>query len=190
MSKIRVGFGLCGSFCNFSQVIEQIILLVENKYEVLPIMSKNASSINTRFGKAKDIVQKIERITSKKILSRLTEVEPIGPKRMVDIMVIAPCTGNTLSKISNGISNTSVSLAAKSHLRVGRPVLIALATNDGLGASGQNIGKMLNTKNIYFVPMHQDDPTDKPNSLVARFGLLEASIKSAIRGKQIQPVFT
>ncbi|MDR1466953.1 MAG: dipicolinate synthase subunit B [Oscillospiraceae bacterium] len=188
MSKIRVAFAVCGSFCNISCVVKQMRIL-SNNYEILPIVSKNASSIDTRFGKANDIIDEIEKISGKKILTKLTEVEPIGPKKMADIMLIAPCTGNTLSKICNGISNTAVTLGVKSHLRIGRPLLIALATNDGLGASAQNIGKMLNTKNVYFVPMHQDDPINKPNSLVSYFNLIERSIEFSLCCKQIQPIF-
>ncbi|MDR3178966.1 MAG: dipicolinate synthase subunit B [Oscillospiraceae bacterium] len=189
MNKICVGFAICGSFCTIPENIKQMKYLIEKNYEVIPIMSKNAYSTDTRFGKAKDIVSNIENICNKKIITKLTEAEPIGPKKMTDIMIISPCTGNTLSKLSMAITDGVVTLAAKSHLRRKKPLLISLATNDALGASAQNIGKMLNLKNIYFVPFSQDDPKNKPNSLVAHFDLILPSLKLAILGEQIQPVF-
>ncbi len=189
MSGVKIGFALCGSFCTFSKAIPQIQALVDLGYDVLPIMSKNACSIDTRFGKSKEFIEKIESITSKKIINTISQAEPIGPKALIDALVIAPCTGNTLAKISNAITDTSVTMAAKSHLRCQRPVIIALASNDALGASAQNIGKLLNTKNIYFVPLSQDDPQKKPNSLVAHFDLILPTIEMALKGKQLQPVF-
>lgn len=189
MKGLRVGFALCGSFCTFSKAIPQMVELVEYGCDILPIMSENARTTDTRFGKANDFINQIEDICKKKIIKSISEAEPIGPKNLVDVMLIAPCTGNTLGKISNGITDTTVTMAAKSHLRVGGPVLIALATNDALGASAQNIGKLLNTKNVYFVPMSQDDPYKKPNSLVAKFDLIKPSLELAYKGEQIQPVF-
>lgn len=189
MSSIRIGFAMCGSFCTFSKAIDQMQNLVDLGYDVLPIMSKNAYTINTRFGSSKDFIDRIEAITSKKIINTIDEAEPIGPKALIDVLAIVPCTGNTLAKMSNAITDTAVTMAAKSHLRCQRPVVIALASNDALGASAQNIGKMLNVKNVYFVPISQDDPKKKPNSLVAHFDLLLPSIEMALDGRQLQPIF-
>ena len=189
MNGIKIGFAMCGSFCTFSSAIPQMEHLVELGYDVLPIMSKTAYETDTRFGKAENITAKIEDICSKKIINKITEAEPIGPKNMVDLLLIAPCTGNTLAKISGAITDTAVAMAAKSHLRVQKPLLIALASNDALGASARNIGTLLNTKNVYFVPLSQDDPIKKPNSLVAHFDMIEPAIKEALKGKQIQPIF-
>lgn len=189
MNGMTVGFAMCGSFCTFSKVIPQISNLVQAGYNVFPIMSEMARRTDTRFGKAQDFISQIETICGNKLIKSINEAEPIGPKKMADILVVAPCTGNTLSKLSNAITDTTVTMAVKSHLRIGRPVLIALATNDALGASAQNIGKMLNNKNIYFVPLHQDDPQNKPNSLVAKFDLLIPAMEMALKNKQIQPVF-
>lgn len=189
MSSIRIGFAMCGSFCTFSKAIIQMQNLVDLGYDVLPIMSKNAYTINTRFGSSRDFIDKIEAITSKKIINTIDEAEPIGPKALVDVLAVVPCTGNTLAKMSNAITDTAVTMAVKSHLRCQRPVVIALASNDALGASAQNIGKMLNVKNVYFVPLSQDDPKKKPNSLVAHFDLLLPSIEMALDGQQLQPIF-
>ena len=187
--EIKVGFAICGSFCTFTKIIPQIKLLAESGYDILPIMSEVAYFTDTRFGKAEEFRKEIENICNKKILHTIEEVEPIGPKKMTDIMIIAPCTGNTLSKLASSTIDTAVTMAAKSHLRGQRPVLIALSTNDGLSGSAQNMGTMLNRKNIYFVPMSQDDPIKKPTSLVAHFDLLIPAMESALMGYQIQPVF-
>lgn len=189
MKALKIGFALCGSFCTFSKSIEQLQRLLDTGYSILPIMSFNAYNIDTRFGKASDFVEQIENMCGNKIINSISAAEPIGPKKLVDILLISPCTGNTLAKICNAITDTPVTMATKSHLRVGRPVLISLATNDALGATAQNIGKLLNTKNIYFVPMKQDDPKNKPNSLVANFELIPNSLEYAINQQQIQPVF-
>lgn len=189
MNKIRIGFAICGSFCTISRAIDQMKLLEDSgEYDVLPIMSTNAYSLDTRFGNAKDIVKKIESICSKKVIHDLVSAEPIGPKNMIDIMVIAPCTGNTLSKLYRSIIDTPVTLAAKSHLRTQRPLIIALATNDALGFSAKNIGYMITQKNIYFVPMIQDDIVNKPNSLVADFDMIDVCIKNALKGNQVKPL--
>lgn len=188
MTKATIGFAMCGSFCTFSKAFDQMRALVQAGYEVIPIMSANASTTDTRFGKAEEMVKEAEAITGKRVLTTITETEPIGPKKMCDVLVIAPCTGNTLAKLSLGVTDTSVTMAAKSHLRVQRPVLICAATNDALGASAQNIGRLLNTKNIYFVPMRQDDPESKPHSLVADFGKLPLCVNAALRHEQIQPI--
>lgn len=188
MNKVKLGFAICGSFCNMSAAIDQLENLVKLGYDVLPIMSFNAYNLDTKFGKAKDFIQKIENLTSKPVLHSLTEAEPIGPKGLTDIMVICPCTGNTLGKLCSAISDTPVTLAAKSHLRVKKPLVLALASNDALGASFKNVSKALNTKHIYMVPLSQDDYINKPNSLVAHFDLIPETIKEALQGKQVQPV--
>ncbi len=189
MKKVTIGFAMCGSYCTFEKSIEQLKHLVEQGYDILPIMSENAYGIDTRFGKSKDIVKTIEDITDKKVIHTIKEAEPIGPKKMCDIILISPCTGNTLAKMTNGITDTSVTMAAKSHLRILRPVLITLATNDALGATAKNIGYMLNRKNIFFVPLRQDDYEKKPNSLVADFSLISKALELALEHKQLQPVF-
>lgn len=188
MTKATIGFAMCGSFCTFSRAFEQMSALVKLGYDVIPIMSHNAGSIDTRFGTAEEMVKKAEKISGKQVLRTVADTEPIGPKNMCDLLIIAPCTGNTLAKLALGVTDTSVTMAAKSHLRVLKPVLLCPATNDALGASAQNIGRLLNTKNIYFVPMSQDDPDKKPNSLVARFELLPDAAAAALSGKQLQPV--
>ena len=189
MTKATIGFAMCGSFCTFSKAFEQMRALVEDGYGVIPIMSGNASSTDTRFGKASEMIERAEEITGKRVLTTAVQTEPIGPKKLCDLLVIAPCTGNTLAKLSLGVTDTSVTMAAKSHLRVLRPVLLCVATNDALGASAQNIGRLLNTKNIYFVPLKQDDPVKKPNSLVADFNKLKPCVEAALENRQVQPVF-
>lgn len=188
MSLYKIGFAMCGSFCTFAKAIEQMKKIVKEGHEVIPIMSFNASSIDTRFGKADDFKKEIEGISGRRIINSIEGAEPIGPKRMTDVMVIAPCTGNTLGKLCNAITDTPVTMAAKSHLRIQRPLVITLATNDALAATAQNIGKAMNTKNIYFVPFSQDDPENKPSSLVADFGMIMSTLELALSGKQIQSV--
>lgn len=183
-----VGFALCGSFCTLDKAIEQMEMLKEQEYNILPIMSKITYETDTRFGKARDIREKIEDICQNKIIHEITKAEPIGPKKLLDILVIAPCTGNTLGKLANGITDTAVTMAAKAQLRNSRPVLIAPSTNDGLTASAKNIGLLMNNKNIYFVPYEQDDPVNKCNSVVAIFELLPKAISATLEGKQMQPI--
>lgn len=188
MKKVTLGFAMCGSFCTFSKVIEQMKKLSE-EYRIVPIMSDNAYTIDTRFGKAKDFVKEVEDITKEKVIHTIDGAEPLGPKEICDLLLIAPCTGNTLGKLSLGITDSPVTMAAKSHLRIKRPVLLSVATNDGLGASAQNIGKLLNTKYIYFVPMAQDDYVKKPNSLVSKFDLIPKCVELVLKGQQPQPIF-
>lgn len=188
MTNKKIGFAMCGSYCTFSKAIEQLKLLVEFGYDIIPIMSENAYSTDTRFGESKKFVAEIEEITGKKVIHTIEGAEPIGPKKMCDLILISPCTGNTLAKLSNGITDTAVTMAAKSHLRILRPVLIALATNDALGATAQNIGTMINRKNIYFVPLGQDDCVKKPTSMVADFTLIPQAVEMALENKQIQPI--
>lgn len=188
MEKIRVGFALCGSFCTFSKVIPQMMQLTVEGYDVFPIMSETAFSTDTRFGTAESFIKKIHDITGHKIIHTITDAEPIGPQKMFDLLIIEPCTGNTLAKLANGIADSSVTMAAKSHLRNSRPLVIAVSTNDGLGVAAKNIGTLQNCKNVFFVPYSQDDPIAKPNSLVAIFDKTSDTIKCALEYNQIQPV--
>lgn len=190
MSKANVGFALCGSFCTFKKVIPQIEALISAGFHVVPIMSGVSYSTDTRFGKAEDFIKQIEDITGGKIIHTIIGAEPIGPKKLLDALIIAPCTGNTLGKMANGITDTAVTLAAKAHLRNGRPIIIAVSTNDALGAAAKNIGLLMNSKNVYFVPMRQDDPEDKPNSIVADFTKIPETLNSVLKeGKQNEPLF-
>lgn len=190
LSGRRIGCAMTGSFCTFKEVFDVWRKLKETNAELVPIMSFNAASLNTRFYSARDSVGIFESICGTKILNSIEAVEPIGPRKLLDLLIVAPCTGNTIAKIANGITDTPVSLAVKSHLRNSRPVLIAVSTNDALGASAQNIGKLMNTQNIYFVPFAQDDPVQKPNSCVAKWDLLLQSAEKALENRQIQPVLT
>ncbi len=188
MKSISVGFALTGSYCTFSKVIPQIKIIKDAGYNIIPIMSENAGSNDTRFGKACDIRKEIEDICQNNIIDNIKAAEPIGPRNLIDILVIAPCTGNTLGKLSAGITDSSVTMAAKAILRNEKPVLIAVSTNDGLGGSAKNIGNLLNYKNIYFVPFGQDDCENKPRSTVAYMDKIYPSLKEALSGKQIQPI--
>lgn len=187
---VRIGCAMTGSFCTFRQVFEAWRVLKQMGAELVPIMSFNAAHTDTRFYSAADAVGTFEEICQGKILKTITDVEPIGPKKMLDLLVVAPCTGNTMAKIANGIADTPVTLAVKSHLRNGRPVLIAPSSNDALGANAINIGKLLNMKHIFLVPFRQDDPQKKPNSAVAHFDRIPESAAFALENRQIQPVLT
>lgn len=184
MSNKTVGFALCGSFCTFKKVIPQMKKLVDEGYRVIPIMSHTAYTTDTRFGKANDFNNEIEQICKENIIYTISGAEPIGPKQLLDVIVIAPCTGNTIGKLANGISDTSVTLATKAHLRNQRPVIIAVSTNDALGTSARNIGTLMNSKNIYFVPMEQDDYINKPNSIVADFRYIPDTVREVLATKQ------
>ncbi len=188
MNKINVGYAMCGSFCTISRSLKQMQKLKDLGYHILPIMSFNLFGTDTRFGKAQDIIAAAEAISGNRVISSIRESEPIGPKEMTDIMIVAPCTGNTAAKLALGITDTTVTMAVKSHLRQKKPVLIAIATNDALGASAQNIGRLMNTKHYYFVPFSQDDPIKKPNSLVANFELIPQALEYALNETQMQPV--
>ena len=188
LSDKRIGFAMTGSFCTFRKILTELEKLSELGADITPIMSGTAYSTDTRFGTAQRFIDHIEKICKKPIIHTLTGAEPIGPQSLLDLLVIAPCTGNTLAKLANGITDSSVTLAAKAHLRNLKPVLIAVSTNDGLANAAKNIGILLNTKNIYFVPFGQDDCENKPNSLVADMSLIpEASIR-ALNSKQLQPI--
>ena len=187
-SVVRIGFALCGSFCTFSQVKKQIQQLSTLGYDAYTIMSANSYCTDTRFGKASDHIQNIESMTGHTVWHTIDQVEPIGPKKLLDVLVVAPCTGNTIGKLANGIYDTSVTLAVKAHLRNDRPVVIAISTNDGLSGSAKNIGCLQNMKNMYFVPYRQDDPIKKPMSLVACMDQIPQTVALALQGKQIQPI--
>ncbi|NMP36661.1 MAG: dipicolinate synthase subunit B [Clostridiales bacterium] len=187
--KYTAGFAICGSFCTFAEVIPQIEALVKSGVDVVPIMSPASYSIDTRFGNAEDINAQIKKICGKEIIHTLRDAEPIGPKKLLDLLIVAPCTGNTLGKLANGITDTSVTLAVKAHLRNERPVLLGVSTNDALGAAAKNIGLLLNCKNIFFIPMRQDAPQSKPKSVVADFSMTLPAADAALEARQLQPIF-
>ncbi len=184
-----IGYALCGSFCTHKQSIEQLENIVNEYKDVLPIVSEAVHTTDTRFGNATDLLNKLESLCNKRAVSTLKDAEPIGPKLNLDLLIIAPCTGNTLAKIAHGITDTTVTMAAKAHLRSNRPLVIALASNDAMSANLENIGRLINKKNVYFVPMEQDDIINKPYSLVADFKQLPNACKNAISGIQIRPLF-
>lgn len=186
---LRVGYCLCGSFCTFEKSYAHMRQMIADGMRLTPILSFHAASTDTRFGTAAEWREKLETLTERKALVTLTDVEPIGPKGWFDVLVVAPCTGTTLGKLANGISDTPVTLAVKSHLRRSRPVVLAVSTNDALGGSFRSIAQLKNTKHLYFVPMAQDDVVNKPNSLVADFSRIDDTIACAMAGLQIQPLF-
>lgn len=183
-----IGFAMTGSFCTFSKVIVQIQTLVDAGANVIPIMSENVYQTDTRFGTAEEFKNQVHTITGNHIIHTIPEAEPIGPKKLLDLLVVAPCTGCTLAKLCYGITDSSVSMAVKSHLRNARPVLLAISTNDGLAGSAKNIGTLLNYKHIYFVPFCQDDYHKKPNSLVADMAQIKTAAQYALEHKQLQPI--
>ncbi len=189
MKDITLGYAFCGSFCTIKQSVEALKKLVEMGYKVKPIMSQIVYTTDTRFGKSQELIEKVETLCGEKVIHDIAAAEPIGPKNLLDIIVVSPCTGNTLAKIALGITDTPVTMAVKAHLRNNKPVVLAPATNDALGASAKNIGLLHNTKNIYFVPFGQDDPYSKNNSLVCDFSLIPETVEKALEGTQIQPVF-
>lgn len=188
LEKVNIGFAVCGSFCTFHKAFNAAQSLVDLGANVFPIMSFNASSLSTRFGTAEENVEILEGICGKRIISTIEGAEPIGPKKLLNALVVAPCTGNTLAKLAVGITDTPVTMAVKSHIRNMRPVIIAISTNDALANSAKNIGILQNYKNYYFCPYKQDDSEHKPNSLVACYELIPETVKTALTGRQIQPV--
>lgn len=188
MKKIKIGFAMCGSFCTIAQALNQMKTLISEGYEITPIFSQVVYNTNTRFTEAQKLIAEVEALTGNKIIHTIEAAEPIGPKKMFDALAVCPCTGNTLAKLANGVTDTSVTMAAKSHIRNGRPVILGIATNDALGASARNIGQLLNTRNYYFVPFGQDDPHNKPRSIIADFDKLNLTIISALNGVQLQPI--
>ncbi len=188
LENLTIGFAITGSFCTFSKIFPQLEKIKMEGAEIIPIMSEISYSTDTRFGKATEHIEKIENITKNKVIGTIQDAEPIGPKKLLDILIVAPCTGNTIAKIANGIADSSVTLATKSHLRNKRPVVIAVSTNDGLGNNCKNIGTLVNMKNIYVVPFKQDDFREKENSLISDMNLIIPTVKLALDGKQIQPI--
>ena len=188
MNNITLGYAFCGSFCTIKQSLEALKKLVESGYKVKPIMSQIVYTTDTRFGKAATLIDEVETLCKEKVIHDIAAAEPIGPKNLLDIIVVSPCTGNTLAKIALGITDTPVTMAVKAHLRNNKPVVLAPATNDALGASAKNIGLLHNTKNIYFVPYGQDDAFSKNNSLVCDFSLIPKTVESALNNTQLQPV--
>ena len=188
LSECKIGFGITGSFCTFDKILPQIKILKDKGANITPVFSYNSQNFNTRFYEAKDFVRDVKNITGNEGFFTIQDSEKVGPGKLFDVMIIAPCTGNTLAKLANGITDTPVLMAAKAHLRNEKPLVIAISTNDGLSMNFQNVGRLMNIKNIYFVPFGQDDYIKKTNSLVAHLDLIEPTILHALNGKQIQPV--
>ena len=188
MRKERVGFAVCGSFCTHEKALHALEALTKEYETVIPIVSETAAYTDTRFGTSDALLEKMEELTGREVLCDIPAVEPIGPKGLLDVLVIAPATGNTIAKLAAGITDTAVTMAAKAHLRNGRPVVLAVASNDGLAAGAKNIGELLARKNFYFVPFGQDSAFTKPSSLVADFTKISETLDAALAGRQIQPV--
>ena len=188
MEELRVGFAFCGSFCTYDMAMTALEEVKRRYSDVTPIISEKSAATDTRFGAAHDFMKEMQRICDKRPIDSIKAAEPIGPQKLLDVMVICPCTGNTLAKLATGVTDSSVTMAAKAHLRNGRPLIIAVSTNDGLSGSAKNIGTLLDKKNVYFVPFMQDDPAKKPTSLVADFTKIPETIEAARKGEQIQPL--
>lgn len=188
MEELRVGFAFCGSFCTYDMAMTALEEVRRRYSDVTPIISEKSAATDTRFGAAHDFMKEMQRICDKRPIDSIKAAEPIGPQKLLDVMVICPCTGNTLAKLATGVTDSSVTMAAKAHLRNGRPLIIAVSTNDGLSGSAKNIGTLLDKKNVYFVPFRQDDPAKKPTSLVADFTKIPETIEAARKGEQIQPL--
>ena len=186
---MNIGFALCGSYCTFSKVFPVMEALAK-EHRVIPIFSDHVQKTGSRFGEPAEFYEKSFQITGVEPICSIAHAEPIGPKKLLDVLVIAPCTGNTLAKLAHSIADTPVTMAAKSHLRNGRPVVVAVSTNDGLAGAAENIGRLLARKNYYFVPFGQDDPKNKPTSLVACFNKISETVDLAVRGMQIQPILS
>jgi dipicolinate synthase subunit B len=184
---MNIGFALCGSFCTYDQVFPVMRELAQN-YNVIPIFSENAASIDSRFGTAREHLKAAADICRRNPILTIPEAEPLGPKKLLDALIIAPCTGNTLAKLSHSIADSTVTMAAKSHLRNGRPIVVAVSTNDALAGAAENIGRLMGRKHYYFVPFRQDDPFKKPTSLVADFKMIPQTLEAALEGRQIQPI--
>lgn len=184
---MNVGFAMCGSFCTFSQVFPVMELLTRD-YTLVPIFSDSSYTVSSRFGSAAEHIRLATEICGREPLHTISQVEPIGPKQMLDALVIAPCTGNTLAKLAHSIADGPVTMAAKSHLRNGRPIVIAVSTNDALAGAAENIGKLMARKHIFFVPFGQDDPNNKPTSMVADFNQIPQALEAALEGRQLQPI--
>ena len=188
MENIVIGFAMCGSFCTFDTVIRQLETLKQEFPQIQPILSEASSQTDSRFGDAAGFMARIEKICGRPIIRTIPQAEPIGPKKLLDVLVVCPCTGNTLAKLAHGVTDTAVTMAAKAHLRNGGPLVLAVATNDGLAGAAPNLGALLGRKNVYFVPFGQDDCQGKPASLVADFSRVPDAVDAALRGEQLQPV--
>ena len=188
LKDVTIGFAITGSFCTFENILDIIKRLIEEGADLIPIFSYATDEMNTRFGNAEDFKNKIIEITGKQPVVDINGAEPIGSKAILDVLIVAPCTGNTIAKLANAITDTPVTMACKAHLRNNRPVILSISTNDGLGANAKNIGLLLNMKNIFMVPFGQDNPTLKPNSLISKNELILKTIIEALKGKQIQPL--
>lgn len=184
-----IGYAFCGSFCTHARALAEMEKLVAEGREVLPIVSETVYATDTRFGTAEELVHRLESLTGHAVLHEITETEPLGPRIGLEALIVSPCTGNTLAKLANGITDTAVCMAAKAHLRSDRPLILALASNDALSANLRNVGILLSRKHIYFVPMVQDDPEGKPHSLVADFSRLSETLESALQGRQARRLF-
>ncbi len=185
--KRKLGLALCGSYCTYEKLFNAAECLKED-FDLIPIMSETAAKTSSRFGTAEENLEKLRKLTGKEPVRTIADAEPLGPAKPMAALLIAPCTGNTLAKLAHGITDSAVLMAAKTHLRNGKPVIIALSTNDGLSGSAENIARLLNKKNIYFVPFGQDAPDKKPYSLQADFTLLKQSVEAALEGRQLQPI--
>ena len=188
MKPTRVGFAICGSFCTHSKALQALECLTQMYETVIPILSESSCSTDTRFGTAQALAERVRELTGREPVTSVREAEPIGPKGLLDVLVIAPCTGNTAAKLAAGVTDGAVTMAAKAHLRNGRPVVLALASNDGLSGGAKNIGELLNRKQYFFVPFGQDDPKKKPCSLVADFSQIIPAVEAAMEGRQLQPI--
>lgn len=187
LNKTKLGLALCGSYCTYDRLFEVIEALSE-RYDIYPIMSETAAATDSRFGEAKSYKQRLRDYTGHEVIEKITDAEPVGPKKLFDVLAVAPCTGNTLAKLANGITDTAVTMAVKAHLRNDRPVVIGISTNDALLGSARNIGELLARKNYYFIPFRQDDPERKPTSLVADWSKLGETVEAALERKQLQPI--
>lgn len=188
MEQVRVGFAFCGSFCTYDQVMPALERAKARYGDVTPIISEKSAETDSRFGPAHEFIREMERICDKRVIDTIPKAEPIGPKKLLDVLVIAPCTGSTLSRLANGMSDTSVTMAAKAMWRNGRPVVVAVSTNDGLAGSAKNIAALMDKKHVFFVPYRQDDPMGKPTSLVADFTKINDTVDAALQGRQLQPL--
>lgn len=188
LENLKIGFALTGSFCTIEKAVSQLHSLILSGADIIPVFSDAVNTTDTRFGNHAELCSRVKEITGHEVICDIKGAEPIGPKNLLDALIIAPCTGNTLGKLANGITDSSVTMAAKATLRNKKPVLIAVSTNDGLANSAKNIGTLLNTKNIFFVPFGQDDPINKETSLVAKMEYILPALKEALSGRQIQPV--
>ena len=184
-----IGYALCGSYCTHRASLDELKSLLSQNYKIQPIVSENVYSTDTRFGTAKALIDELEGLCGREVIHSIVDAEPLGPKEPLDMLIICPCTGNTLAKIALGITDTSVTMAAKAHLRNEKPLVIALASNDAMSANFKNLAELISRKNVYFVPLTQDDPVAKPSSLVADFSKIEETLECALRGSQIRPLF-